>query len=121
MSAFDIGIIVWFVCMAILFGVVIIGLFFISDDYYSFTPARRNLYNIIEFLSVITLLFGMIVGAAIIERKHKLTERDALQTAINNDYTFYLNGIEVDPDAVYLKDYTIHIDDEEQTVLMSCK
>lgn len=120
MSAFDIGIIVWLVCMAVVFC-VFIGLFIMSGDYYSFTPAGRDLYNIVEFACLIALFFGMIVGAAIIDRKHKLTEREALQTAINNDYTFYLNGIEVEPDTVYLNDYTVHIDDEEQTVLMSCK
>ena len=121
MSAFDIGCIIWASCMAIIFGVFIVGLFIMSDDYYSFTPRGRDLYNIIEFVSLIALLDGMSFGASILDHKHKLTERAALQTAINNDYTFYLNGIEVEPDTVYLNDYTVHIDDEEQTVLMSCK
>lgn len=124
MSAFDIGVIIWLICMTVVFCIFIIGLFITSEDYYSFTPKGRGIYNLIEFISIIALLVGVVVGVYLVNHKHKLAEQkvqESLQTAINNDYTFYLNGIEVEPDTVYLNDYTVHIDDEEQTVLMSCK
>ena len=63
---------------------------------------------------MIISLFGVIfTEPSAIEKEY--------QRALDNNYTVYVNGVEVDPDNIYVNQYKVHIDDEQHKVMLANK
>lgn len=80
-------------------------------------------YGPIVVWAIVMLLFLLTVGfTGLLLHKHEQVEKDANVQRANvcnsNDYTFYLEGNEVDFDKIRIENYSYDFDDENKTVIL---
>ncbi len=74
---------------------------------------RKWLLLAVVLCSVGTLLLGSgIWGRKTVEERHWIQ-------ALDENYTFYIDGVQVNPDTVVQSDYKITYDDENENVMMT--
>lgn len=78
---------------------------------------KKDIFGYILGICIVILLISL-VGAVVAEPN----ATEALyQQALDNNYTVYVNGVEVDPDNIYVNQYKVHIDDEQHKVMLANK
>lgn len=74
---------------------------------------RKWVLRTVVLCSVGTLLLASgIWGRKIVEERHWIQ-------ALDENYTFYIDGVQVNPDTVVQSDYKITYDDENKNVMMT--
>lgn len=81
-----------------------------------FSFSGRVLLGIFGGLLIISFLYGILVKS-----NFGVDEENTLEYAIENDYTFYLDGEEIDEKKIDPEQYEFSIDGEKQTVYMTQK
>lgn len=69
-------------------------------------------------LAVVLCSVGTILLASGI-RERKIVEERHWKQAIGENYTFYIDGVQVNPDTIVQSDYKITYDDENKNVMMT--
>ena len=81
-----------------------------------FSFSGRVLLGIFGGLLIISFLYGILVKS-----NFGVDKKNTLEYAIENDYTFYLDGEEIDEKKIDPEQYEFSIDGEKQTVYMTQK
>ncbi len=76
-------------------------------------PIRKWVLRTVVLCSAGTILLGSGIWG------RKIVEERRWNQAIGENYTFYIDGVQVNPDTVVRSDYKITYDDENKNVMMT--
>ena len=78
---------------------------------------KKDIFARTLIICVVILIISLVLTVA--------TEPNATealyQQALDKNYTVYVNGVEVDPDNIYVNQYKVHIDDEQHKIMLANK
>lgn len=78
---------------------------------------KKDIFGHMLGICVVVLLISLVLTLA----AEPNATKEIYQQALDKNYTVYVNGVEVDPDNIYVNQYKVHIDDEQHKVMLANK